>query len=91
LAGESLTGEPALAAPAFRSSRCLAAALVLTGAWALQGCADGRRGLPPPPADVAYPNVNAVPSGHQNRLKTEAEQQRLKAELLAKTRPGARR
>ncbi|RXF75152.1 hypothetical protein [Hansschlegelia zhihuaiae] len=70
----------------FRMIVCLTA----TAAALLSGCGPyglkGDRGLPPPPATVAYPNLNEIPADRGRQLKSATEQERLKADLLARKR-----
>lgn len=68
------------------------AVLALAACLSLQACGQygprGDRGLPPA-ADAPYPNINgnANPPDGRRTLKTQAEQDRLKADLLARKRP----
>lgn len=72
-----------------RMIACVALALAGT---ALSGCGPyglkGDRGLPPPAENVAYPNLNNAPADGRRPLRSASEQERIKAELLArKPRP----
>lgn len=62
-------------------------AVVASGAALLAGCGPngpkGDRGLPPPPENLAYPNLGATPGDARRPLKSPGEQERLKADLLA--------
>ncbi|HVI29252.1 hypothetical protein [Hansschlegelia sp.] len=64
-----------------------AALIVGVGAAGLQACGPygpkGDRGLPPPPADLPYPNVYRTQPDAHSKLKTAEEQKRLQADLLA--------
>lgn len=69
----------------------VAAALALAVCTALQGCGKyglkGDRGLPPPPENMAYPNINEAPTGSENRpLKSRSEQAQIRSELAARKR-----
>jgi hypothetical protein len=69
----------------FRMAACAALALAAT---ALAGCGPyglkGDRGLPPPAENVAYPNLNEAPPDGRRPLRSVSEQERIKAELLAR-------
>jgi hypothetical protein len=44
----------------------------------------GTKGLPPAPANIAYPAVGVTPPQRPGRLKTIEEQRQLEADLLAR-------
>lgn len=71
---------------AFR--KAAAAAAVASVCAALAACGPhgpkGDRGLPPPPENLAYPNINRTPPDGGRPLKSQAEQKRLEADLLAR-------
>lgn len=58
---------------------------------ALGGCGAygprGDRGLPPPPENVAYPQVGHAPPAVGRPLKSREDQKRIEAELLARKAP----
>jgi hypothetical protein len=64
------------------------AALVAGVFAALPACGKygphGDRGLPPAPADLAYPGVYRSEPDRHDALKSAEEQKRLQAELLAR-------
>ncbi len=64
------------------------AGVVAAAALALGGCGGkygphGDRGLPPPPANLSYPNVYRTEPDRHHGLKSAEEQKRLQADLLA--------
>lgn len=73
---------------AFRKAVLVAA--VLSGAGMLAACGPhgpkGDRGLPPPPENLAYPSLSSTPPDARRPLKSQPEQERLKADLLARKR-----
>lgn len=64
------------------------AAAVLSGAAMLSACGPhgpkGDRGLPPAPENLSYPTLSSTPPDARRPLKSTAEQERLKADLLAR-------
>lgn len=70
-----------------RFRKAAAAAAVVSGCAMLAACGPhgprGDRGLPPAPENLAYPSLATTPPDARRPLKSSAEQEKLKAELLA--------
>lgn len=73
-----------------RFRKAAAVAAIVSGCAMLAACGPhgpkGDRGLPPPPENLAYPSLAVTPPDAHRSLKSSAEQERLKADLLARKR-----